>query len=84
MPDATPAAPSDESQDTAPVDSKPASQASATQESTVVSGGRRRGRRRVMKKKTVKDDEGYLGKPLLSLTPKQILESCTQPHEHAC
>ena len=26
-------------------------------------GGRRRGRRKVMKKKTVKDEEGYLGKP---------------------
>lgn len=32
-------------------------------ESVTVENGRRRGRRRVMKKKTVKDEEGYLGKP---------------------
>ena len=31
----------------------------------VVSCGRRRGRRTVMKKKTIKDDEGYLGKPII-------------------
>lgn len=34
-------------------------------EATVtVENGRRRGKRRVMKKKKVKDEDGYLGKPM--------------------
>lgn len=40
-------------------------------ESMTVENGRRRGRRRVMKKKTVKDEEGYLGKPIALLLPWQ-------------
>jgi DNA polymerase delta subunit 3 len=38
-------------------------------ETMTVENGRRRGRRRVMKKKTVKDDEGYLGEFLSTLSP---------------
>lgn len=36
---------------------------SEPKETVTVENGRRRGRRRVMKKKTVKDADGYLGKP---------------------
>lgn len=35
----------------------------------VVTGGRRRGRRKVMKKKTMKDEEGYLSKQIISCIP---------------
>ena len=56
--------------DTAPVDDEVASKAGdipAEEEAVPVvapaPGQRRRGRRKVMKRRTIKDEEGYLGKP---------------------
>ncbi|KAK5107618.1 hypothetical protein LTR62_000953 [Meristemomyces frigidus] len=52
---------------------KPFSQPKEELKETVqVQDGRRRGRRRVMKKKTVKDEDGYLGKPQPKPTPYTV------------
>lgn len=60
MPDAP-----EEQQDSqdAPVDIPTQEEPAGTETAVTSQGGKRRGRRKVMKKKTVKDEEGYLGKP---------------------
>ena len=56
-------APQDDSE---PIDQPTVPLAETSPEPAVTtSGGRRRGRRKVMRKKTIKDEEGYLGKPVL-------------------